>query len=241
MTRRTSFFLQQSPQTRLFYHHYYWYRSDLPLWFCKESRCYPRLFHVHAPPYITNICKASNFHLYRISWIRKYLTTNAMQTIVHSRIFSRISYCNSILYGLPKYQASRLQMCWNSAARLTSRFKKFDSITLVLAKLHWLHIPQPITFKILTKTYKALNGQAPPYISGLRAPYTPARSLRSSDLELLMIPRIHTNKYGGRTFECAAPILYNSLPISVIHSPFLPIFRSRLKTYLFQIAFPDCY
>ncbi len=55
-------------------------------------------------PHITNICKAANYHLYRISRIRKYLTPNATQTIIHSLISSRIDYCNSILYGLPKYQ-----------------------------------------------------------------------------------------------------------------------------------------
>ena len=53
-------------------------------------------------PQITNICKVTNYHPYRISRIRKYLTPNATQTIIHSLISSRIDYCNSILYGLPK-------------------------------------------------------------------------------------------------------------------------------------------
>ncbi len=46
----------------------------------------------------------------------------------------------------------------DNAARLTSRSGKFDSITPVLVKLHWLPIPEQITYKILTTTYKALNG-----------------------------------------------------------------------------------
>ncbi len=59
-------------------------------------------------PHITNICKASNYHLYRISRIRKYLTPNAIQNIIHSLMSSRIDYCNSILHGLPKHLLNRL-------------------------------------------------------------------------------------------------------------------------------------
>ena len=190
-------------------------------------------------PHITNICKASNYHLYRISCIRKYLTPNAMQTIIHSLILSQIDYCNSILHGLPEYQLNQLQMCQNSAARLTSRTGKFDSITPVLAKLHWMPILECIMYEILTITYKALNGLAPPYISDLLTPYTPSRSLRSSNSELQVTPRTRTNKYGGRMFEFVAPSLYNSLPTAIRLSPTLPTFKSCLKTYLFQNAFPD--
>ena len=39
-------------------------------------------------PHITNICKAANYHLYRISHIRKYLTPNATQTIIHSHLIT---------------------------------------------------------------------------------------------------------------------------------------------------------
>ena len=130
-------------------------------------------------------------------------------------------------------------MCQNSATQLTSRSEKFDSIIPVLAKLHWLPIPKQITFKILTKMYKAPNGLAPSYISDLLTPYIPTRSLRSSDSDLLVNPCIHTSKYDGRTFKFGAPSLYNSLPISIRLSPTLPIFKSCLKTYLFQIAFPN--
>ena len=85
-------------------------------------------------------------------------------------------------------------MCQNSFAQLTSRAGKFDCITPVLAKLHWLPIPELIMYKILTKTYKAVNRLAPPYISDLLTPYTPTRSLRSSESELLVAPRTRTNK-----------------------------------------------
>ena len=65
-------------------------------------------------PHISKVCKSVNFHLFRISRIRKYLTLES--TIVHSLVSSRLDYCNSILFGLPKQQLNKLQTCLNSAA-----------------------------------------------------------------------------------------------------------------------------
>ena len=129
-------------------------------------------------------------------------------------------------------------MCLNSTACLTTRLGKFDHITPVLAKMHWSPIPHQITYGILTITYKAHPGLAPPYITNLLYLYIPPRSLRSSNSDLT-IRCIRTNKYGGRTFIFTAPTLYNSLPTSFRQSCSLPVFKSCLKSLLFQSVFPD--
>ena len=43
---------------------------------------------------------------------------------------------------------------------------------------------------------------------------------------------------GKRAFSVIGPRLWNSLPPDTRNSSSLPIFRSRLKTHLFKIAFP---
>ena len=40
------------------------------------------------------------------------------ETLIHAFITSRLDYCNSLLYGLPKYQLSKLQCVMNASARL---------------------------------------------------------------------------------------------------------------------------
>ena len=42
--------------------------------------------------------------------------------------------------------------------------RKFDHMPPVLKDLHWLPVEQIIEYKVPLLTYKALHGEAPPYI-----------------------------------------------------------------------------
>ena len=91
-------------------------------------------------PYITNICEAANFHLFRLSRIRKYMTPDTLKMAVHSLVSSKMDYCNSLLIGLPKVHLNHLQHVMNFAARLVSGVGKSEHITSVLKCLHWLPV-----------------------------------------------------------------------------------------------------
>lgn len=105
--------------------------------------------------------------LINISKIRKYLTEETTEILVHAFVSSKLDYCNSLLYGLPKHMISSLQSVQNTAARIVTLTKKFDHITPVLIQLHWLPVHFQILFKVLLLVYKALNGMAPLYIMEL--------------------------------------------------------------------------
>ena len=117
--------------------------------------------------HITNVCKSAYFHLHNIRCIRKYLNDEAASTAIQAFVTSRLDYANSLLYGLPKSQISRLQRVQNSAARLLTGAAYRDHITPVLERLHWLPISRRIQYKILTLTYKIINGSAPAYLCDL--------------------------------------------------------------------------
>ena len=90
--------------------------------------------------YINNIIRVCVFHLRNIAKIRKFLTFDACQAVVHTFVSSRLDYCNALLYGLSSCQLNRLQLIQNSDARLVLQAKPRDHVTPLLKQLHWLPV-----------------------------------------------------------------------------------------------------
>ena len=99
--------------------------------------------------HIKNICKSSFYHLRNIAKIRKYLSQDTCEILVHAFISSKLDHCNSLLHGLPKYLLARLQAVQNAAARVVTLTPKHVHITPILINLHWLQVEFRITFKVL--------------------------------------------------------------------------------------------
>ena len=185
--------------------------------------------------HINGICKSAYYHIRNISRIKKYLPRNCLEIIIHAFITSRLDYCNSLLYGVPKYLLQKLQRVQNTAARLLTDTKKSAHITPVLIELHWLPVQHRIQFKIILLVYKAVNDLAPSYLKELMLCRTSQRTLRSNGNELLQIPYSRLKTYGDRSFCVAGPRLWNDLPVHLRMCESLTIFKKYLKTYLFNL------
>ena len=82
--------------------------------------------------HITKTCGSAFFYLYNIRHIRKYLTTECTEKLIHAFITSRLDYCNSLLYGVPDHHIQRLQRVMNASARLIFCAPKHCHITALL-------------------------------------------------------------------------------------------------------------
>ena len=189
--------------------------------------------------HISDISRSLFLSLRRIGTIRPYLSDRATSCLVNSTITSRLDFCNSALAGITADQLGRLQRIQNSAARLIAKKRKHDHITPILRDLHWLPIDFRIKFKLCVFAYRHFEGTLPPYLSSVLCTYNPTRSLRSSSEKLLRTPRVDLKSAGERSFRYAAPVAWNSLPNALRNTPSLSQFKSKLKTHLFQIAFPE--
>ena len=183
--------------------------------------------------HINSVCKSSFHQIRQIRQIRSILDRNSAILLANALVTSKLDFCNSLLFNLPKGSIKKLQLVQNSLARaITPSVKKYDHISSTLRDLHWLPIEQRITFKIATLAFKALHGNSPSYLTDLVSLNKPTRNLRSASLHLLAVPRIDSSA-GRRSFSFAAPHVWNSLPLTLRSSTSLASFRSSLKTYLF--------
>ena len=166
-----------------------------------------------------------------------YLTSESTKTLVHACVTCRLDNCNSLLLGSPKYMIQKLQCVQNCAARLVAGRPRAAHICPVLKELHRLPVEQRISFKVLILTFKALKNLAPPYLRQLIVPYNPTRNLRSAGKHLLEVPNVRLKSYGNRAFSVAAPKRWNEIPLDIKLSRSVDVFKSRLNTYVFRLAF----
>ena len=116
--------------------------------------------------------------------------------------------------------------------RLTASAHKYNHVTPLLKDLHWLRVPERITYKLCALTFRCLNGLAPQYLSELLQ-----QRLRSSSTSQLVVPFMRRSTIGDPAFTVAAQRAWNSLPDSLHRLSSLEQFKKHVKTYLFKILF----
>ena len=80
-------------------------------------------------PHVNSVCKSAFYHITNISRIRKFLSVECTEILMHAFVSSRLDYCNSLLHGSPKYVLQKLQRAQNAAAQLTKLSRKYNHIT----------------------------------------------------------------------------------------------------------------
>ena len=169
-----------------------------------------------------------------------FLSTDTTKALVHAFVTSRVYYCNILLYGLPASHLNKVQRVLNAAARLVCRAPRYCRITPLLYELHWLPVRQRISFKILLFVFKAIHGFAPTYLRELVSVKRLGNyNLRSSSDGLLLATPTYRSRVtlGDRSFQVAAPALWNVLPREIRSIIDRGIFKCHLKTHLFKEAF----
>ena len=154
------------------------------------------------------ICSKTFHGLYNIRQIRKFLSPESTKTLVHAFVTSHLDYCNSPLFGIPKYQTDRPQKVHNAGARLIFRIPKFHILS-ALSHLHWLLVTYRVHFKLLLLVHISLNNQGPLYVQEYLQPHAIAgHHQRSCDQGLLKILRTNFKTFGDRAFARSGQLLW---------------------------------
>ncbi len=185
---------------------------------------------------VAAVCRSGYYQLRQLRPLRRCMTAEAIETLTHAFISSRLDYCNGLYYGISESLLSRLQSVQNAAARLVTGLGRREHITPVLRQLHWLPVRRRVQFKLATLVHRSLSGTAPAYLSDecQLTSSVGVRSLRSANSRTC-IPRRSHNNFGDRCFATAGCSLWNSLPPQ-LRQPDITFtsFKTLLKTFLFE-------
>jgi len=159
-----------------------------------------------------------------------------LATLVYAVVNSPIDYCNAVLAGAPRTVTDKLQRVLNAAACVVTGTRKFDrGLGQILHDE--LDVPDRVFFKLAVIVHRCLNGRAPLYLSDYCVAAAGAdtwRQLRSSNRQLLAVPRYRLNTYGFRAFSVAGPTVWKYLPNFIRDRTIsADCFRRLHKTYLF--------
>ena len=176
--------------------------------------------------HVNDIVSSCYFHLRSIGKIKNQLSTEDLQTLVHSVISSKLDYCNVILFGINQIMMQRLQKVQNAAARLIYKLPMRSRVSHVIHKLHWLRVEQRILYKILLIVYKHCNGISPDYLNNLL-------EITNVETKTLKV-RYYDTISGRRAFSYVAPRFWNGLPKDIRTITSIDIFKKKLKHILFK-------
>jgi len=108
--------------------------------------------------------------------------------------------------------------------------------------LHWLCIPERISFKLAVLTYRAIHGTAPIYLQSCftrLANMTSRQRLWFSASQRLTVSPVRLTAVGKWAFPVSAANIWYNLPSHVTSAQSLAIFRQCLETFIFTKSYPD--
>ena len=167
--------------------------------------------------------------LRNIRKIRFLLSTDQLKQIVNSLVVSCLDYCNVLYHKISNRSYHQLQLIQNACAKAITGKYKHDHLADDLKDLHWLDVRKRVLFKVGLLAYKSVNGLAPAYLQEMFSYGHYGHSLK------LIVPDYRLERYGRRAFSYTGPRLLNSLPSHVTSESSVIGFKSKLKTFLFNL------
>jgi len=106
-----------------------------------------------------NVSASCFYRLRQMLWMWRSLDNQSATTLLHALVLTRVDYCNSVLAAAPKTTTDKLQRVLNATARVVSNTCKFDCglSQLLHDDLHWLDVPDHVTFKLIVTVWTAVH------------------------------------------------------------------------------------
>ena len=103
--------------------------------------------HMSFDHHIKHLCKSLVCQFSNLFNIRKYLNKESAATVVYAFITSKLDHYNSLFLWITQLSTEETLTATEQTARFVSGARRFDHISPILVKLHWLPISYRVVFK----------------------------------------------------------------------------------------------
>ena len=122
--------------------------------------------------------------------------------------------------------------CW-----VICNVRKHDHVPSAMNDLHWLKIPETVTYKLCLLVYKCQNNLAPRYLSNLLQSRPSSRLLQSFQSDNIYSTYFKNCQCQLSSLSSVGPRAWNSLLTAIKTAQSLDTFKALLKTHLFNISY----
>ena len=186
---------------------------------------------------INSLSKSCHFHIRDIRRIRHLLPLSAATALANSLVFSKLDYCNSLYNGISQANLNKIQRIQNTLACVVTNTSKFEHITPILKKLHWLPIKQRIDYKLCFLHIKRFKFSNLPIFTIVFL-FLLTLCLQDHLIHRFCPSHMSEHLWVKGPFLSLLQDSGTPLPTDTRNSLSVSTFRSKLKTHLFKLAFP---
>ena len=157
-------------------------------------------------PQINSLCKSANLSLYKIKSIRKLITYKTCKILIHSLIFARLDYVNSLYNRLPKCRTNKIDNIIKSSIRTIHniKFNNHISIRPLQHKLQILSLKDRAFLKSVSFVHNLIYSNTYNILSERISYYRILSSLRSAKSVRLNLPKYNYETIMYRSFCVSA-------------------------------------
>ena len=146
-------------------------------------------------------------------------------------------YCGLMkVEKLKKCNVSNAGIAQKQAARIILDCHYLTPSKDMFCTLKWLPMKDWVKYRKATMTFKAINGNAPDYISSMFKPVGEVHSRTTRQTcknDLYLPPRAKLNVYRN-TLRYSGALIWNDLPANVKHVPSVQMFKSNYLQMYFN-------
>jgi len=144
----------------------------------------------------------------------------------------------TLLHGTSVKNLNKMQVAQNELARAVCHAARSASANELRRQLHWLPVRQRINYKLALLTYKTRSTGTPAYLASLLQSYRSARTLWSSNNNLLTVPQLSL-ALSAEAFCVSGPTVWKSLPNSCKQAELVSTFKCTLTSDWFYLAYGE--